>query len=372
MVRILQVVTHMNRGGLETMLMNYYRHIDREQIQFDFLTHRPYDGDYGEEIRNLGGKIYHLPVLNPFSQSYHRALNDFFAKHPEYNVVHVHQDCMSSVILKAAKNHGMKVRIAHSHCSSQDKNWKYPIKLYFRGRIPKYATNLMACGDDAGKWMFGDHEFSVLCNAIDTGLYRYNSSTRAFQRKIWGISDNTLLIGHVGRFSPQKNHTRLIEIFGAVSKRTDAKLMLVGKGDLEEEIRAQVDQLGLSDKVIFTGLRSDVADLLQAMDVFVFPSNYEGVPVTMIEAQAAGLPCIISDKVPIECKITEYVKQIPLAEPDSVWADQAIRMSHLPRQDTYQDVLNSGYDITQNASRLQTFYMEEWKDAASHDLHSKL
>ena len=150
MIRILQVVTHMNRGGLETMLMNYYRNMDRSRVQFDFLTHRPYEGDYGEEIRQMGGKLYHLPTLNPFSVSYHKALGWFFDEHPEYQVIHVHQDCLSGVILHVAKQHGVRVRIAHSHGANQIRDLRYPVKLVYRHFISRYATHLMACGEGAG------------------------------------------------------------------------------------------------------------------------------------------------------------------------------------------------------------------------------
>ena len=170
-MRVLQVVTHMERGGLETMLMNYYRNIDRSQVQFDFLVHRQNRAAYDDEIEALGGKIYRLPVLVPWSSAYRKALNGFFVNHPEYKIVHVHQDCLSSVILKAAKKNGVPVRIGHSHNSNQDKNLKYLIKLYYRRLIPKYATNLFACGKDAGNWMFGGAPYHILNNAINAASY---------------------------------------------------------------------------------------------------------------------------------------------------------------------------------------------------------
>lgn len=358
MIRILQVVTHMNRGGLETMLMNYYRQIDRTQMQFDFLTHREYDGDYGEEIHRMGGIIYHLPTLNPFSTSYHKALNSFFEEHPEYQVIHVHQDCMSAVILKAAKKHGVAVRIAHSHNASQDKNIKYPVKMFYRHFIPKFATDLMACGEAAGKWMFRGASYTVLNNAINAKAYSFRPDIRAKQRGKWGIQPNELLIGHVGRFSPQKNHLFLLKVFSEIQKKTPAKLILVGDGSLRAEIERKISDLNLSDKVILTGLRSDVANLMQAMDVFVFPSLYEGLPMTMVEAQASGLPCLISDKVPIECKMTELVQQIPLTASPEVWAEKAIEAAKLPRRDTYEEIKAAGYDIVENAKKLQTMYEE--------------
>ena len=357
MIRILQVVTYMGRGGLETMLMNYYRHIDRSQLQFDFLTHRDFKADFDDEIEELGGRIYHLPALNPISGGYLKKLNTFFDEHPEYQVIHVHQDCLSSVILKVAKQHGVRVRIAHSHCANQDYNLKYLIKLLYKQYIPRYATALLACSDEAGKWMFHGAPFQVLNNAINAKEYIIDPDKRHRVRKEIGIVPTDILVGHVGRFSPQKNHVYLIDIFAEVQKRATAKLILVGQGELQDHIKEKVNRLGLSDKVIFTGLRTDVADLMQAMDVFVMPSNYEGLPVTMIEAQAAGLPCLISDKVPIECKKTDLVHQIPLSADAKIWAQAVLDQAHMQHRNTYEEIRLAGFDIVENAYRLQNYYM---------------
>lgn len=356
-MRVLQVVTHMNRGGLETMLMNYYRHVDRTKVQFDFLTHREKRGDYDDEIEALGGKIYRLPVLNPWNAKYRKALVSFFETHSEYNVIHVHQDCMSSVILKEATKHNIPVRIAHSHSSSQDKNFKYLIKLIYRCHIPKYATKMFSCGEEAGRWMFRGAKFEVLNNAIDAKKYVFDYEKRREQRKYMNIDEDCLLLGHVGRFCFPKNHTFLIDIFSEICKKKNAKLLLVGDGELRAQIEEKVKKLNLSDKVIFTGIRSDVANLMQAMDIFVFPSNYEGLPVTLIEAQASGLPCVISNQVPIECKKTDLVQQIALEEKAEVWADKIIEMAHTERENTYEEIKKSGFDIQENAKKLQEFYL---------------
>lgn len=358
MIRILQVVTHMNRGGLETMLMNYYRHMDRSRVQFDFLTHRDYDGDYGEEIKELGGILYHLPVLNPFSSCYRKKLGDFFDDHPEYKIVHVHQDCLSGVILHVAKEHGVPIRIAHSHGANQIRDIKYPIKLVYRHFIARYATKLMACGEDAGKWMFCGAPFEILSNAIPAESYSFNPGVKSFQREKWKIMPEELLVGHVGSFTVPKNHLYLLDIFKEIQKKIPAKLMIVGDGNLRPEIEEKIQKLGLADKVILAGLRSDVPELLQAMDVFVFPSLYEGLPVTLVEVQASGLPCLISDKVPIECKMTETVQQIPLTDSPEIWADKAIEASRMPRKNTYEEIKAAGYDIVENAKRLQKMYEE--------------
>ena len=358
MIRILQVVTHMDRGGLETMLMNYYRQIDRTRMQFDFLTHREYDGDYGEEIKQLGGKLYHLPVLNPFSPSYRKQLGDFFDSHPEYKIVHVHQDCLSGVVLHVAKQHGVPVRIAHSHGANQIRDIKYPIKLVYRHFIARYATKLMSCGENAGKWMFCGAPFEILSNAIPAADYTFREERKKIQRAIWKIQPDELLVGHVGSFTIPKNHPYLLEIFWEIQKKTPAKLMIVGDGNLRQGIEEKIRNLGLEDKVILTGLRSDVGELLQAMDVFVFPSLYEGLPMTLVEAQASGLPCLISDKVPIECKMTDAVQQLSLEDSPTIWAERAIEAAKMPRKNTYEEIRAAGYDIVENAKRLQIMYEE--------------
>lgn len=358
MIRVLQVVTYMGRGGLESMIMNYYRHIDRDKVQFDFLVHRQERADFDDEIEALGGKIYRLPRLVPWSKSYLSALNRFFDEHPEYKVVHVHQDCLSSVILKVAAQHNVPVRVAHSHSASQDKNLKYPIKLWYKRSIPRYATDLFACGRNAGDWMFGGAPYRTLNNAIDVAAYRCDAAKRAAVRHRLGFADE-LVIGHVGRFNLPKNHPFLLKIFSALLKKEpNAILLLVGGGDDMPKIQAQAKEMGIFEHVRFLGVRSDVADLMQAMDVFVFPSLYEGLPVTMVEAQASGLPCLISDKVPEECIITEgLVDVMPLSASADAWADKILEKRAIPRTDHSEEVAAHGFDIEAEALKLQEFYL---------------
>ena len=358
-LRVLQVVTHMERGGLESMLMNYYRYIDREKIQFDFLVHRQERAAYDDEIEAMGGKIYRLPRLVPWSNAYLTALNRFFDEHPEYRIVHVHQDCLSSVILKAAQQHNIPVRIAHSHSANQDKNLKYPVKLWYKRSISKYATNLFACGEDAGDWMFGGEPFQIINNAIDVAAYTYVPTKRQEMRRQLGL-ENELTIGHVGRFNQPKNHPFLLDIFAVLLKKEpNAILLLVGGGENMPKIQAKAHTLGIAEHVRFLGVRSDVADLMQAMDVFVFPSLYEGLPVTMVEAQAAGLPCLISDKIPPECILTNgLVGVLPLSAEPETWAAKILEKKNLPRIDRRSEIAAHGFDITTEAVKLQKFYLE--------------
>lgn len=359
-VRILQIVTYMGRGGLETMLMNYYRHIDREKVQFDFLVHRDFEADYDQEIRQLGGRIFHISRLIPWSRSYRTELKTFFLEHPEYSIVHVHQDCLSSVALQCAEECNIPIRIAHSHNSNQQKNLKYLIKRYYMKKIPEYATDLFACGENAGEWMFRGHPFQILPNAIDVKKYKFFPETAKKLRKQFGIEECRVL-GHVGRFDYQKNHTFLIEVFKEcirIDSRT--RLLLVGDGPMRNQIEDKIAQYHLQEKVILTGVRSDVNELMQAMDVFVFPSHYEGLPVTMVEAQAAGLPCVISDHVPKECVVTsDLVTTMDLCSPARQWAEHILNRIETPRTDHSREIAAAGYDIVSAARKLEKFYLKK-------------
>ena len=356
MLRVLQVVTYMGRGGLETMIMNYYRNIDRSKVQFDFLVHRQEEATYDKEILSLGGHIYRMPVLNPFSKAYFSSLDSFFKEH-RYNIVHSHLDCMSAYPLKIAQKNGVCVRIAHSHNKSQDKNLKYPIKLLSKRLIPKYATHLFACGKEAGDWMFNGKPYTILNNAIDAQIYVYNERVRDEVRKELNLTNDNLVVGHVGRFNPQKNHSFIIDVFNAVyEKNKNARLVLVGSGDGQQAIEDKVKSLGLSDSVLFLGSRGDVNRVLQAMDVFLFPSLYEGLPLSIIEAQAAGLPCIISDNVPSECIKTDRVFRYSLSEPTDFWADKIFEALKISKKDTLSEIIASGFDIKENSRKLEDFY----------------
>ena len=358
MIRILQVVNDMHRAGLETMLMNYYRNIDRTEIQFDFLTHRPNKSDYDDEIISLGGKVYYAPRLYPQNYpKYFKWMKAFFAENPEYKIIHSHIDTMSYLPLKAAKKAGVPVRIAHSHNTAIDKDFKYPLKLYFRTRINGVATNRLACGYEAGKFLFKGKPFKVIPNAVDADIFLYDEVLRKKKRAELGL-ENSFVVGHVGRLSYQKNHKFLIKIFDAVLKKESAaKLMLIGVGEKEQEIKEQVKFLGLDDKVLFLGNRSDVNELYQAMDVFVLPSLFEGIPVVGVEAQFADLPCLFSDKTPGEVKFNVRTKFVGLDNSPEFWADEILATrGGTPRTRDREDIVNSHYDIKIAHSILEEYY----------------
>lgn len=359
MIRILQCVNNMHRAGLETMLMNYYRRIDREQIQFDFLTHRPERDDYDDEIESLGGKIYRAPRLYPQNMpAYSKYMKQFFAEHPEYRIMHSHIDAMSYLPLREGKKAGVPIRIAHSHNTSIDKDLKRPLKLYYRSRINSVTTNFIACGKEAGEFLFQGKEALVIPNAIEKDRFLFNETVRVNKRKELGLTDE-LVFGHIGRISYQKNHKLLVDIFAEILKREpNSVLLIIGVGEKEQEIREQVKNLGISDKVKFLGKRTDVNELYQAMDAFVMPSHFEGVPVVGVEAQFANLVCFFSDKVPQEVAFSPVTYFVPLnASPDK-WASEILdKVKNAPVRKTLQ-ITDDRYDIDKSYICLENYYKE--------------
>lgn len=360
-LRILQVVTIMNRGGLETMLMNYYRQIDRSKIQFDFMVHRAERGDYDDEIESLGGKIFRMPQIRPGNyQKYFTLLEQFFTVHTGYRVVHSHINENSSFVLRAAKRAGVPCRIAHSHTSDLGLDIKFPFRLYARMVMKDQPNEYFACSRRAGEWLFGkkvlnSKELTILKNAINVEEFKFNEETRKQLRKELGL-ENKLVIGHIGRFNKSKNHEFLIDIFKAVQTGCpEAVLMMVGDGQLRSKIEKKVQRLGLISHVKFLGLRSDISKLLQVMDVFVFPSFFEGLPVVMVEAQAAGLRCIVSDSITRETDFTGRVDFISLNESSEKWAS-IILSSSVEREDTSEILHNNGYDTAYMSNWLADYY----------------
>lgn len=355
MIRVLQCVNNMHRAGLETMLMNYYRQIDRAKIQFDFLTHRPERSDYDDEIEALGGKIYRAPRLYPCNYpAYFRYMKGFFADHPEYSIVHSHIDAMSLFPLLAAKKAGVPVRIAHSHSTSIDRDAKYILKQIFRLNLSHAANFRCACGEKAGEFLFRNRDFTRIPNAIDADKYRFDPEIRDKLRRELGI-DNAFAIGHVGRFSYPKNHEFLIDIFARILKKdANCVLLLVGDGEKMDRVRAYAREKAVENKVLFLGSRDDVHKIYQAFDVFVMPSLFEGVPMVGIEAQFAALPCVFSDKVPREVAFSDGCGFISLEKDAAHWAESILSLRGADRN---KSVVNPDFDIRLAAKRLEDYYI---------------
>ena len=365
-IRVLQVFASLDRGGAETMIMNIYRKIDRTKVQFDFVVNEQESVySYEDEIKELGGRIFHVPKYNIINYlSYKRAWKDLLSAHPEWKIIHGHHTSSAFVYLQVAKARN-RVTIAHSHTAGRESSLKSNIKVLLRYPLRYIADFLFACSELAAKWMFGKYYTSayIINNAIDAQKFSFRENIREVKRKELGI-ENKFVIGHIGRFQTQKNHKFLIDVFKIIhSRNNNAVLLLVGDGELRQTIIEKVENLGLSDNVIFTGVRSDIPELLQAMDVFVFPSLYEGLGIAVIEAQAAGLHCIVADTIPKEAYITDLIESIPLTEKEDIWAERILKYNNgYNRQNTYEEVKSKGYDIYETTRWLEEFYLKNWRE----------
>ncbi len=369
-IRILNLFTIMNRGGAETLVMNYYRNIDRTKVQFDFLVHREERGAYEDEIEALGGRIYRVPPAHPGQFGKHKkAVAEFLAAHPEYSIIHSHMSELGYFIFKEAKARGVKCTICHAHNAPHFNSETLPEKIkdfarsFFKHGIRKYTDHKFICGLEAGRWLFGadsEKDFIMMNNAVDARKFAWNEAKAEKFREQTDLQGK-FVVCHIGRFNAQKNHTFLIDIFATLQKANpNAVLLLVGAGELEEKIRLKVKKLGLSESVRFMGLRDDVNDILLASDVFLFPSLYEGLPVTLVEAQSSGIKCIISDTIPEDCLLTENIEVISLDKSAGEWAQEVLKYADgYERRDTFADIAAAGFDIKENAKWLEEFYINE-------------
>lgn len=366
LIRVLHVVTKMDAAGIESLLMNFYRNIDRTRIQFDFLTHRNEKGFYDDEILSLGGRIYSVPPINPFRhQAYLRALKTFFGEHKEYAIVHSHINTYSMYPLRAAMEADVPVRIAHSHIANVPLDLKTLFRIYTKSRLMTYSTHNFACSEEAGKWLYGadvitKDNFNVVNNSINASIFTTHEKVEKRVKSKMSLSGK-FVIGHIGRFNKQKNHKFLIDVFKAVhDKAPNAVLLLIGDGKLRQEIDKRATDLGLKDNIIFTGVRSDVSELLQAMDVFVFPSLYEGLGIVAVEAQAAGLRCVVADTVPDEAFITDLIEKIPLSKGPEAWAQVILRYVKHKKRDTLKEITAAGFDMAEQTKVLGEFYQKAY------------
>ncbi len=364
MLRVLHSVSNMARAGIETMLMNYYREMDRSQVQFDFLANKPTPGEYDDEIRGMGGRVFVSPGLNPLHfPRYRRYVAELLRENPDIRIVHAHNEAMGYYALQSAKDAGLQVRIAHAHNTRIIRDYKYPLKLVCKQLLPGAATDYWSCGRDAGIYYYGEKRWNasgfILRNAIDVSRFRFRPEVREKQRQLHGLQE-CFVIGHVGRVKVQKNHSRLLEIFAEVAKaEPDARLALIGTGELEQSVREKAQAIGIQDKTLFLGQMADVSQWYQAMDCFVLPSLFEGLPVVGIEAQATGLPCVFSDRVTDEVLLTPETRRVSLHADNRKWAGEilAARRQEADRAQGMNIVRQAGYDIHTEARRLQDIYL---------------
>lgn len=359
MKRILILVTSLDRGGIETMLMNYYRALDKKKFQFDFLVNREARGAYEEEIEALGGKIYRMCAMYPWNYArYKRELRGFLLSHPEYDVIHSHLEERSYWPLKIAQAAGAKVRIAHIH------NY-YPVSMdpktifrqWFRYGLRRrgITTHRLACSEVAGKWLFGTLGFEVVADAIDVNRFRFSQKARERVRAELGVPDGVRLVGQVGRLAPQKNPLFSV---GLTGKKT--VVVYVGKGKLEGDILRAVRSLGTEDRVRIVKPVGNIEDYYSAFDVLVMPSRYEGLGMVLVEAGAAGLPALASDKVPTEANVAGNVKFLPLQV--GLWSHKIERLAVVNRAKFSaagsKQIVEAGYEVAAAAKELERFYEE--------------
>lgn len=368
MVRVLNIIASMNQGGAENFIMNVYRNINREIFQFDFCMAKKESGFFDNEIRTLGGRIFRLDSITKIGLSKFRAQFGKILEENAYDVVHCHMSAWCWVFLPVARKKKVSIRIAHSHISHVTlKTYKGIINnlmaLYVRNTHSKYANVLLACSKEAANWLYGKKEqVTIVKNGIDTEKFRYDKEERCRIRAQLGVASDEILLGHVGRFTPQKNHGFLIEVFRIYHKNNDkSKLLLIGNGILQNEIRQKVRNYGLESAVIFAGNLENVCDYMSAIDMFLFPSLYEGLGIVLIEAQCSGLKCIISDSIPSEVDITELIIRSSIQVPPIIWAERIQEAAGYVRKSHDRQLREAGYDIQSTVKVLKDSYMLDRK-----------
>lgn len=366
--------TILNRGGAETMVMNYYRHIDRRRVQFDFAVHREERGAYEDEIEQLGGRIFRFMPLRPWTiPQYKRQIKRFFDEHLEYRIIHGQCSESGYYFYREAARRGVPVIIAHAHNAHVPFDAKLIFRTWMKHRMRPHITHRFTCGKEAAEWLFGKEEAKSAIlqrNSIDTAAFMFDEPTRTKMREAMGISHDTLAVVHVGRFERQKNHLFVVRAFQQLHRQHHSvQLFLVGSGgDGEQTVRNLADSLQLGEAVRFLGSRSDMPQVLCAMDVFLFPSLTEGFPLSLLEAQCSGLPCVISDRVPQEACLTDLVCRLSLSDDPKNWVDAIIHSAAMQRnrQSYAQQIADAGYDIEENVQWLQTFYTYSIKPPKGH------
>ena len=352
-IRILHCVAGIGRGGYETYIMNLYRNIDRTKVQFDFLY--SFGGVYRKEIEALGGRIYKIPFITekgPFV--YTNAVRKFFKEHPEYKIVHSHMDKFSGLIMREAKRAGVPVRISHSHSVANAGLLIYQIVKNFYGiMIKPNCTHRFACSKEAGEWLFGKDRDDVV--VIKNGINLKNFTVKDAREK------DKFVVSCVGRLAPEKNHTFLLDVFSRVyAEKPNAQLVLVGDGTEREKLENKAKALGIADAVVFMGDCDNVYEVLNRSDVMCLPSLFEGLGIVFIEAQACGVKCIASDRVPMEAKVSDDITFLPLEKGADYWAEEILKIGDYSKKDNHARIRECGYDINEVAERVQKFYIDKY------------
>ena len=369
-VRVLHYVGKMNRGGMETFIMNLYRSIDREKVQFDFAVHGGSAGDFKDEIFSLGGVFYYFPHMRKNPMKYRKSWRDFWQKNKDrYSAFHMHTNSLANIIaLEEAERAGIPVRIVHSHSSMANKGRLQWLNDYLhkahQKKLPKLATHLFTCSDKAAKWLFGENAVGNMRvrqvnNGVDTEKFRFKADKRTAIRESLSL-DKTKLIGHVGAFIPVKNHEFIIDVVEQAHKKdSSVRCMLIGTGALLDQIKEKVRLRGMEDVVLFMGLCDNVHELLSAMDAFIMPSLYEGLPVSLVEVQANGLPALVSDTITEDVKLRDSLHYLSLSEGPELWADKLLEMmTDGTHQADVSCISDNGFDIINIALEYEKIILE--------------
>ncbi len=368
MIRVLHIVSTMDYGGVETLLMSIYRNIDRKKVQFDFLCHNKLECKFKDEIEELGGHVYMVPGPKHVGFiKYRKILLNFFHEHNEFKIIHVHLNNRNGEIIWHAATAGIPIRISHSHISGVKYGLVLQIyRLFGKFLNNKYSTHRLACSKEAGKYLFGNRDFTILPNAINTKRFIFSKDKRIILRKKLNVIDTEILFGHVGRFVHQKNHDFILKIFKeCLDSGIKGRLLLIGGGELESSIRQIAKQLDINNKIIFGGEHSELGEYYSAMDVFLFPSLYEGLGIVAVEAQCSGLPVIASTEVPTEAKITDNMYFLSLNQPLFEWINviKSIINNRINNREQYQTIVNNSiYCIDKIINILQELYVSSYNN----------
>lgn len=362
-VRILHVLGNTNLGGAESRTMDLYRHMDRSRVQFDFLVHTTEKGHFDKEIVELGGHIYRVPHFRIYNYfSYVRELKGFFKEHHEYKAVQGHMTSTAAIYLPIAKKAGIPVTIAHARSAGVDQGIKGLATRWLRRNLSEKTDYMFTCSRMAGISVFGEKAVKegktvFMPNAIDCKKFDYNPEIREKVRNELGFKDQ-YVIGHVGRFHYAKNHEYLLSVFAALCKngKEDYALLLLGEGERMEEMKQLAEKYGISDRVCFAGNKSNVYDYYQAMDYFVYPSRYEGLPGTVLEAQTSGLRCLMSDSICEEVAVTELVRTMGLKDSPESWAEYIEKTKEYDRTSHLKEISEAGFDVGMQAEKMMEFY----------------
>lgn len=367
MLKVLNVTYRLDVGGVPAVIYHNYKYMDRSKIQFDVAVQREKNAStevefFEQKLLDLGANIYHVPAKSEDIIGNLKQIKKIICD-GNYDIIHVHMEETAATYVYLAKKCGVKVRIAHSHLAYPKLSPKQKIFYSFlKILLKRYTTHRFACGYDAGISLWGEKSVAqgnvtVINNAVDTKEFAFSPAKREQARKALGLTDE-FVIGNVARLSYQKNHPFILEIFAEISKREErSRLMLIGGGELEEEVRNKIAELHLEDKVLMLGERDDIPELMQAMDVFLLPSLYEGLPIVGVEAQAAGLPCFFSDVITSRVKVIDTVEFMSLNQTAGEWAEKILEyQAWNGRTDTSAVLKQSGYDLETEARKLQQTY----------------